>query len=502
MRKFWFYKIAFLIIFLFSPIICKAQVVAVFPFEDFTHHDFGVNFKVANVVANALKERGLKVIYPKQILPILIKFRNMDITALNFSILREMYKKFKTRYVLIGSIGEENKVPTKFFLVLKLIEVGSGKLVWGKIIEFAENENPSILGLNQLNYKNIFNEIKVLIKRQFNLPETKKKIIRPTLDVQEVIFSSRYVKSGREIKCLVRLYFSGKKPDVLGLSPYKGNGTMVPLLPYKGNTYIGMWTAPEKQGSYTVYLISKWKKPWNFERRIFLGKYYVDNVPPKLALYFKGGRQEDGKFYIKDYLEIFPKLLEERSGGFSVSAGISKWRLEIHCKSLKKPVFVQEAPGKIPTFIIWDIKSQGAGLPPGKYIVKFMAWDLAGNKGEVDKVVYLVKTPPIPKIEIVTGKKPFIKVKLKKEYLPFILVTIDVFNGKGEKIAHVFKEGIGFSEVKAKIPIKKNQLIPPFYYSAFIEDELKNIRIIKKEEVPVVKESTTTPGYNTWVPEF
>jgi len=475
--------------------------VAVFPFEEFTYHDFGVNFKVANIVATALKEKGVKVIYPKQILPILVKFRDMDITALNFSILREVYKRFKARYVLIGSIGEENKSPAKFFLVLKLIEVGSGKLVWGKVIEFAERENPGILGFNKVKYENLFNELKLLVKQEFKLPKVQKKVIRPTLDVQEVIFSSRYVKSGKEIKCLVRLYFSGKKPDVIEIEPYKEKKEVVPLLPYKGNTYFAMWRAPEKQGSYSVYLISKWKKPWNFERQIFLGKYYVDNVPPKLALYFKGGKKEDGKFYVKDILEIFPKLVEERSGGFSVSAGISKWRLEIHCESLKKPVFVQEAPGKIPNFIVWDIKTQGTGLPPGKYIVKFMAWDLAGNKGEVDKVVYLVKTPPIPKVEIIMGKKPFVKVELKKEYLPFILVTIDVFNGKGEKIAHVFKEGIGFSEVKARIPIKKDQLIPPYYYSAFVEDELKNIRVIKREEVPVIKK-TTTPGYNTWVPEF
>ena len=480
----------------------KAATVVVFPFENFSYHDFGVDFEIADAVADAIKDKGIKVIYPKKVIPILVKFKSMDVTLLNFSILREVYKIFNSKYVLIGSIGEETKNnPVKVSVVLKLIEVGSGKVVWGDVINFSSAKFSTILGSSKVSFKEIKEELKDVVKRDFYLPTFKKEVIKPTLDVQEVIFSSRYVKSSKEIKCLISLYFSGKKPDVLEVSPYK-NKKVVKLIPYKRkNTFLAKWIAPSKQGAYSVYLVAKWKTPWNIEKRIFLGKYYVDNLPPKIFLYFKGAKREKGKLFVKDLLEIFPKVVEEKTGGFNISRGIAKWKLEVYCYAFKKIVFTQEAPGEVPKFLVWNPNFQRIELPQGKYLIKLIVWDLAGNKGEAQKIVYLVKNPPIPEVAIYKGKKPFVKIELKKEYLPFIFVNIEVFNNKGKKIAQVFKEGAGFSKIEKKFFIKKEDFIPPFYYSAFIEDIFKNVRIIKKEEVPIKKE-ITQPGYNIWVPEF
>ncbi|NPA39518.1 MAG: hypothetical protein GXO57_03650 [Thermodesulfobacteria bacterium] len=478
--------------------ICFSQV-AVFPFEDFTYKDYGVNLNVPRKIAQALKKRGVKVIFPSKIIPILVKFHHVDFNKLNFTLLRVIYKELKSRYVLLGSIGELRKDPPEIFMVLRLIDTLNGKVKWGKVIAFSEKDYISFLNLKKISYEEMVKEVYKSIATNFYEPKAVKEHIFPTIDVQEVIFSSRHVKPGAEVKCLLRFYFSGKKPDQMIL--LVGGNEKVEVEPYKG-AYLADWIAESKEGGYPVYLVAKWLEPFKFEKKIFIGKYYVDTSPPKVALVIKGARKEDGKVFVKDVLKIFPKLLEERGGGFSLNRGISRWKVEVYCKRLRKVVFKEERPGAIPGMIVWDLKSMKGALPPGEYKVMFIAWDLAGNKGEVEKKFYIVKEPPMPTVMVYKGRKRgYVYIDAKKGYIPLIKVSIEVFNGKGKVIAKVFKEGIDIKEVKKKVRVDSRDLIPPFYFDATIQDELNNIRIVKRGSVEV-KTSKRGPGYNTWVPEF
>jgi len=472
--------------------------VAIFPFEDFTYKDYGVNLEVPRKIAQALKKRGINVVFPAKIIPILVRFHHVDFNRLNFTLLRVIYKELKSRYVLLGSIGELKKNPPEIFMVLRLIDTLNGKIKWGKVIGFSEKDYISFLNLKKISYEEMVNEVYKNVANNFFEPKAVKQHIFPTIDIQEVIFNSRHIKPGAEIKCLLRFYFSGKKPDKMFL--LVGKCKKVKVEPYKG-AYLAVWKGENKEGEYSVYLIAQWLKPFKFKRKIFIGKYYIDASPPKVGLVIKGARKEEGKVFVKRVLKIFPKLLEERGGGFNLNRGISRWKIEIYSKRLRRTVFKEERLGAIPGVIVWDLKSVEAALPPGEYQIIFTVWDLAGNKGEVSKNFYIVKEPPIPKITIYKGKKGYVYIEIKKSFIPLIKISIEVFNGKGKMIARIFKEGLNIKEIKKKFQVDSKDLIPPFYFDATIQDELNNIKVVKKGSVEI-KSLKEKPGYNIWVPEF
>ncbi|NPA40604.1 MAG: hypothetical protein GXO57_09220 [Thermodesulfobacteria bacterium] len=475
--------------------------VAVFPFEDFSYNGYGVNFKIAELINKAIRSKGIKTIGPREVLKVLIKFRQIDVSKLSYSLLRSLYDKYECRYVLLGTIEKLSQSPAQLFLILRLVDGVSGRVVWGKVFFLSAKDQVSILGLNELTFKRLKKLVKMGIKQKFKLPKVaEEKPLSPAIDVQEVIFSSKCVKPKASVKCLIKLYFSGERPYELKLKVSK---TEVVNLTSVGNgTFIASWVAPEEEKKYAVYLIAKWEKPLNTKRKIFVGSYWVDKTPPKLKLYVKGGLKQNGKIFVKDVVEIIPKLLEENSGIFSPSRGISKWMLTITYDPLHKKVWSEGAPGSLPSLLVWDTRINRAILPAGKYTIKVFAWDLAGNEGVAEKSVILVKEPPAPKVVIYKSDKgPFVVVELHKEFLPFVKVKVKVYNGKNKVIAQVFKEGTNISEIKEKIYFKSEDLIPPFYYDAVVEDQLKNEKIIKKEPIEV-KRVESQPGYKTWVPEF
>ncbi len=507
LAKILFFCIFYILIFK----IAFAQIV-IFPFVDLSNGDQGINFKIPEEIAQKLSKEGFKVVPPKKVIPLFIELRKVNFFQLDFTLLREIYKKFNAQYVLLGSIGKLQKEPPAISMVVKLVDVSTGKVVWGKSISFSSEDFISFLELKRADYESMMDRVYKTLLSNFKEPFKIIKEMKPAVDIQEVVFNSRYVKPNKTVECIVRLVISGPKPYFMGLEIKDNNGKrLIPLNKYTNErSYIAFWKASKDEGGYPVFLIVKWNSKWKITKKIFIGKYYVDNTPPNLNLVIRGAKKIDGKVLVKDVLEIIPKVVGGGNSKFiGRGNGIAKWQIEIYSeKKDKLDLILKESyPGELPYYLTWYANSGINHLPPGNYLIKFKVWDLAGNQNEAEKEVLLVTDPPTPQVIVYKGKeKNLIEIEIKKNFIPLVRAYLEIFDKDGKKIVKIKKEGEPFDSIKKEIYLDKNNVenLSSLYYNAIIEDELKNKKILRRVSVIVKKaeKGPIRPTFKTWVNEF
>ncbi|RLG10893.1 hypothetical protein DRN73_06730 [Candidatus Pacearchaeota archaeon] len=509
MIKKWLNILFFSIFFILIFKIAYAQIV-IFPFEDLSKGDHGINFEIPEEIAQKLSEEGFKVISPKKVIPLLIKFRKVNFYQINFTLLREIYKNFNAEYVLLGNIGKLQKEPPAISIVVKLVDVLTGKITWGKSVSFSAEDFISFLGLKKIDYFSMMEKVYKALLTDFKEPFKSISKITPTVDIQEVVFNSRYVQPGKTVECIVKMVFSGPKPSFIGVE-VKDNKRkrLIPLNKYTNDrSYIAFWKAPEKEGRYSVVLVVTWDDKWKITKRIFIGRYYVDNTPPNLNLVIRGAKKKKGKVLVKDVLEIIPKVVGNNNSKFiGRGNGIAKWQIEIYSKNKNTLILKESYPGKLPAFLTWYTKGGINTLSPGDYLIKFKVWDLAGNQNEVEKEVLLITDPPTPEVIVYDGKeKDLMEIEINKNFISLVRVYLEIFNKDGEKIAEIKKEGEPFDKIKKEIIFDKEKIknLDNLYYNAIIEDELRNKKILRRTSVIVKKaeEGPIKPTFKTWVDEF
>lgn len=500
-------NLLFFIIFISK--IASAQIV-IFPFEDLSSSDYGINFEIPENIAKKLSKEGFQIVPPKEVIPLLIKLRKPNFFQLDFTLLREVYEKFDAQYILLGSIGNLQKEPPAISMVVKLVDVSTGKIVWGKSVSFSSEDFISFLSLKKADYESMMNKVYETLFSNFKAPLANIKKITPNVDIQEVVFNSRYVQSNKTVECIVKMAFSGPSPSFIGVEVEDNNGKrLIPLNKYiNERNYIAFWKAPEKEGKYSVVLVVTWDNEWEITKRIFIGRYYVDNTPPNLNLVIKGAKKKDEKILVKDILEIIPEVVGNGNSNFiGIGNGVSKWQIEIYSKDKNTLILKEAYPGELPKFLTWYAKGKMNTLPPGDYLIKFKVWDLAGNQNEVEKEVLLITDPPTPQVIVYEGKeKNLMEIEINKNFIPFVRVYLEIFNKNGKKIAEIKKEGAPFEDMKKEIIFDKNDIedLNTLYYNAIIEDELKNKKILKRAFVIVKKaeEGPMRATFKTWIDEF
>jgi len=504
--KILFFSIFFILIFK----ITYAQIV-IFPFKDLSKGDHSINFEIPEEIAQKLSEEGFKVIPPKEVIPLLIKFRKVDFYNINFALLREIYKNFNAQYVLLGSIGKLQKEPPAISIVVKLVDVSTGKITWGKSVSFSAEDFISFLSLKEIDYFSMIEKVYKTLLTNFKEPFKSISKITPTVDIQEVVFNSRYLQPGKTVECIIKMVFSGPKPSFIGVEVKDNHRKrLIPLNKYTNErSYIAFWKAPEREGRYPVVLVVAWDSEWKLTKRIFIGRYYVDNTPPNLNLVIKGAKKKNGKVLVKDVLEIIPKVVGSNTSKNFIGRGngIAKWQIEIYSKNKNTLILRESYPGELPAVLTWYAKGGMNTLPPGDYLIKFKVWDLAGNSNEVKKEVLLVTDPPTPQVIVYDGKeKDLMEIEINKNFIPLVRVYLEIFNKNGKKIAEIKKEGEPFDRIKKEIFFDKGKIknLNSLYYNAIIEDELKNKKILRRAFVIVKKaeEGPIRPTFKTWVDEF
>lgn len=87
----------------------------------------------------------------------------------------------------------------------------------GKSVSFSAEDFISFLSLKKIDYSYMMEKVYKTLLADFKEPFKSTSKITPTVDIQEVVFNSRYLQPGKTVECIVRMVFSGPKPTFIGV---------------------------------------------------------------------------------------------------------------------------------------------------------------------------------------------------------------------------------------------------------------------------------------------
>lgn len=462
---------------IFLIVVCwfgmvRAQIV-VFPFEDLTQDVNGVNLPVSEEVAQALEEKGFKVVFPEEVLNFLAENRIRwtgwvdRITAIKAA------RKYNANLILIGTVTEFKKDKEPILgLTLRIIRAPDYRVIWSRTGALSSKEEISLLNLKVFDSEKIM--AKVVNSLIDQLPEELQQGLTqpPEIEIADIFLNPRRVQRGHLIECAVRLDISGPSPEEVFflLGDYQIRAIK------ENDLYIAQWKAPRKEGRYPINLLVKWPS-LGIEKRTFLSSFIVDNSPPKIKLRSIFGKSLSQGIAFSRYIVLVPS--------FEKPEPIARWVFEIISEKSHKVVVREERPGQLPESFIWrGIDLGGHFLPNGRYKAKIIVWDLAGNRAEAEKELLLVKgAPPVSVVAKEWSEKIQIDFHLGEHPLPISFWRLELWDKDGNLLGEY--EGEGKPQL---ITISKKQEI---FYSLEVQDSLGNRLYIRYRKLkPIILQAS------------
>ncbi len=484
-------KLGLLIWILFFLVKLSFAQVAIFPFRDFSGN-LDVNIKFANELAKYLASQGMKVVYPKDVIKELIKLRIKRIGFVDKLVAREIALRLKAQYIILGSIYDLNKNVPTLCMGIRILRTKDCKIIWGRIFSYCGRDHYPILGIDKPTYKEILYQGFDYLFAGFKEKKLSVLYPKPVLEMEDVVFKTRSIRTGNIMEVALKLKISGPKPEELKLSV--GDKKLVPLVK-KGIYYVGFWNVEFKEGRYPIMLIAKWHRIFNMTKKLFVGYYTVDNTPPQVKLKFIGVKKIGNLIAFSKYLEIKPRLLKKEK--------IVRWKLEIISPD-NKVIATEEKLGALPQKLFWKgVGSEGNPVPSGIYTIKLNIWDQAENLSIIEKKVLVVKTPPQVELKAFEiDHKIKLIINLKKHIVPIRDLRVEIWDNKGNLIKRVSKKELE----KGKVVLTGLPL--HISYEILAVDVLGNKLYLKKKIYPKVlklqkiKNKKKIPKAKEWVHEF
>lgn len=480
----WFLIFIFLI---FSWAIRAGAQIIVFPFEDLTQDVNGVNFSVSQEVAQALEERGFKVIPPDQVLDFLAENRIRwtgwvdRITAIKAA------RKYNANLILVGTVTEFRRENEPILgLTLRLIRAPDYKVIWSRTKALSSKEEISLLNLKVFNSEKIM--AKVVNSLIDQLPEELQQGLTqpPEIEIADIFLNPRRVQGDHFIECAVRLDVSGPSPEEVFFlwDKYK-------IRAFKENSlYVAKWKAPRKEGRYPINLLVRWPN-LGIKKELFLSSFIVDNSPPRIKLRCIFGKKLPEGIAFSRFITLVPS--------FERPEPIARWVFEITSEKNHRVVIHEERPGHLPESFTWrGIDLGGHFLPNGRYKAKIIVWDLAGNRAEAEKELLLVKgAPPVSVVAKEWSEKIQIDLHLGEHPLPISFWRLELWDKDGNLLGEY--EGEGKPKL-ITIPKRDN-----LFYSLDVQDTLGNRLYVRYKKLkPIILQASEEKkrAEKKWVDDF
>ncbi len=467
-----------------------AQVI-VLPFEDLSRSLNGINIEIARAVADYLAEEGFQVIYPEEVIPELARLRVKSPGWIDQVVTRELLKRFRAKYILLGTVLEMDKKEPLLGLSVRILETDTFRLVWGGTVSFTGKDWHPFLGLKQITFEDSLRQscesLFAGLKEELGVQA----VPPPAIAVDEILLRPRSVRGEEKVECAVRLRISGPPPDKLGVDLGK---RFVPLFK-QGPYYLAFWKAPKEEGRYPVNLVIRWEKGWQVEKRLFLATYRVDNTPPAIELRIYKARKTPEAPAFKNYVELRPFLRNPDK--------VVRWMIQVFPEKGDRPIISQKGMGNLPPRFIWrGTDGSGRKLPEGIYRVRLKVWDEAGNEGWKESKLIYVSSPPVAKVKAVKeGEKLKVSFKVGPHPVPLRGWTLEIMDENGRLL----------KELKGEGPIEKElvfeNLPSGLRYSFRVRDILGNRVVLRNRRiVPLVmqakEEKKEKVKAEEWVSEF
>ncbi len=475
--------------FLFSAPL-RARIV-IFPFEDLSKGVNGVNFEVPSKIARALKERGVEVVTPKEVLPFLAQNRIRWIGWVDRITAIKASRAYEANLIMVGTVTELKKDDPALGVTVRLIRPKDYRVIWARTAVYSGKEEVSVLALNQLDFAAIEKQTVTALLKALPAEVQKGGYEPPVVEIADIFLKPRRVKGKHTLECAVRLDISGPYPDEVF---FVTAGQKIPAH-RKNSMFVARWLAPAEEGRYPISLLLKWSA-YPLQKKIFLSTYFVDNQPPNIGLRLVQGQEINGEIAFNRYIYVVPILYK--------SEPIARWTFEVLNKN-KQVVLKEEQPGALPSKFVWrGTNTGGHFLPSGKYFIRLKVWDLAGNVTEKGKEVLFVRQPPLASLiaQKDDQNKLHIKIKIGKHLLPIESWRLEFWDAAGNLLAEYTSTSPDFKGITL------SQKKGPIYYTLEVRDILGNRSFIRyqplrtivmqasSEAKPVVKKESK------WVEDF
>ncbi|WP_022847154.1 MULTISPECIES: Ig-like domain-containing protein [unclassified Desulfurobacterium] len=444
--------------------------IVVFPIRDLTVDPPGIDLKLTDKIAKALKRRGDIVISGDELYSALSS-KGIYATGLPGASKVALSYELKGSTMLWGAKIEADGKKHLFGIVLFATSVPDGKTYWSKVFYYQPEEHLLNLG-NNLSIEQMEDRIADEVVKSFPGEKIGKEILPSGFQVEHFSLFPRYVKDGDEVNLLLKPVGKPKTDSIT----IHIDGKAVTLRRNDG-AYTGIFIPNLGDGKYPVFLYENGKK-------LMLDELTVDNVPPKIYLTIKGLKKAGKIYFANDKLLLTAGLKEPDS--------IMRWDLTIS-DFQGKEIFKRFGNGAPVIAITWNPVK--ALTQEGIYKISLKVTDVAGNTAFLEKKFYYFHNIPAPEITIYKTQEGKTAIMIKSIKIPDKLkkIRIVVFSPKGYPL--------GETEIK-KLPAEVifDSDFNKLKVRLFMQDEIGNK--LEKDYELKVKSYREMEEQRGWVEEF
>lgn len=468
----------------------RALTIAVFPIEDLSQGQNGVNTELTDYLAWEMNRRGFDVIGNETVVSFMARNRVRWLGFLDTRHIILAKEEMGADLVLFGtmSLREESLSPS-FGITLYLVRTSDTRTLWTAAGGLAQQDIVNLLGIGEPKMgEGLLAKLaqSVLAKWPEELEYTSKP--QHALEIEDIQLEPTHVRRGEKVSCNVRLRNTWPEEDAPRIFFKAGGRVYMARKEAPGDVYSSDWEVAESDGRYPVTMVINW--PSGHKKVSFLGAYNVDSAPPKLVLDLKGVQLE-GTVAFRDQVIIIPRMLRREP--------VARWKLTVEDENGEEQLSYT-GYGEMPNRFVWNGKGKdGWPAAEGVYKVNLQVWDRADNLSVATQPVAVARTPPAMVLEAKNQGREMIIDLSHDGKIPIAFWRMEMRSSSGETIK--VAEGSALpTRMDINIPSKvikiADGLVPPAENNGKIikvaEGELpldgnrKIIKVAEGQDLPLV----------------
>jgi hypothetical protein len=468
------YAILSVMCFLFvgvSPV--QALTVAVFPIEDLSQGQNGVNTELTDYLAWDMNRRGFDVIGNDTVISFMARNRVRWLGFLDTRHIIMAKEEMGADLVLFGTMslrGEE--LSPSFGITLYLVRTSDTRTLWTASGGLAQQDVVNLLGIGESRRgEGLLPKLAQSVLEKW--PEELEYTSKPqhALEIENIELTPAHVRRGEKVTCNVRLRTTWPEEDAPRIFFKAGGRVYMARKEAPGDVYSSDWEVAENDGRYPVTMVINW--PSGHKKVSFLGAYSVDNTPPKLVLDLKGVQLE-GTVAFRDQIIIIPRMLRREP--------VARWKLTVEDERGEEQLSYT-GYGEMPNRFVWDGKGKdGWPAAEGIYNVSLQVWDRADNMSVASQPVAVARTPPAMVLEAKNRGREMIIDLSHDGKVPIAFWRMEMRSSSGEmiKVAEGSQLPVRMDvNVPTKVIKIADGLVPP------AENGGKVIKVAEDQEGPL-----------------
>jgi hypothetical protein len=368
----------------------QALTMAVFPIEDLSQGQNGVNDELTDYLSWDMNRRGFDVIGKDVVISFMARNRLRWLGFLDTRHILQAKEEMGADLVMFGTMSlREEKLSPAFGLNLYLVRTSDTKTLWTGSGGLGQQDIVHLLGINEpVNGDGLLAKLAQSVLASW--PEELEYTSKPqhALEIEDIELEPSHVRRGDTVTCSVQLRTTWAEEDAPRIFFKAAGRVYMARRESSGSGYVGNWEVSENDGRYPVTMVINW--PSGHKKVSFLGAYNVDSSPPKLVLDLKGVQLE-GTVAFRDQVIIIPRMLRREP--------VARWKLTVEDENGEEQLSYK-GYGEMPKRFVWNGRGKdGWPSDEGIYKVNLMVWDMAENLAVASQPVALARTPPAMVLE-------------------------------------------------------------------------------------------------------